>query len=287
MLRKLSKNKRIVNSVAVLFLTILILLLIFAFNKKEPVIENVPVATATPKPAPVETVTPEPVITPTLVDMPVDFAAWQAYNSDMYAWIYIPNTSVNYPIFQSSTDDDYYLNRNVDGTSGYPGSIHSEKINNKDFTDHHTVLYGHNMRAGYSYKGLDATMFRTLHKFENATFFNENRYFYIYTPTQVLTYEIFAAYTYNNSHLLKSFDWQSDEGFAQYINLIYSQKGNIRTDTTKVTPADSIVTMETCTGNPDTRFLVTGVLRKREDSTYVELPDDNPLKKNMLLSSYL
>jgi len=287
MLDRLSKNKKIVYPVSVLFLSFLIILVVFAFAKEEPDNGTVPIATETQTPAPTPTLPKTPEPTPTPVDMPIDFAAWQAHNPDVYAWIYVPNTSVNYPIFQSAIDDDYYLNRNVDGSTGYPGSIHSEKINNKEFTDHHTVLYGHNMRAGYSYKGLDATMFRTLHNFENASFFNENRYFYIYTPTQVLTYEIFAAYTYNNQHLLKSFDWRSEEGFSKYIDMVYSQKGNIRTDAQRVLPTDSIVSMETCTGNSSTRFLVVGVLRKRENAKYVELTDDNPLKKNMLLSSYL
>lgn len=280
-------NKKIVYPILILFLTFLTIFIVFSFKNGNNTVEKIPDSAekVTPSVTPVLTPTPSP--TPVLADMPIDFATWQAYNPDMYAWIYIPNTSVNYPIYQSEIDDDYYLNRNTDGSSGYPGSIHSEKINSKDFSDHHTVLYGHNMRAGYSYRGLDATMFRTLHNFENADFFNENRYFYIYTPNRVLTYEIFAAYTYTNKHLLKTFDCQSEEGFSKYIDVIYSQKGNFRSDSPKVVSSDAIVTMETCTGNSSTRFLVSGVLRKSEEARYVELTDDNPLKKNMLLSSYI
>lgn len=154
----------------------------------------------------------------------LNFNAWQAYNPDVYAWIYVPGTSVNYPILQSATDNSYYLDYNIDGTKGYPGCVYSENINSKDFSDMHTVLYGHNMHAGYTYKGLDGTMFRTLHKFEDADFFNANRYFYIYTNNQVLTYEIFAAYTYDDRHLLNNYALDQDGVFQEYINNIYLQK---------------------------------------------------------------
>lgn len=276
------KNKKPLYLAAIIVIIIIIITLFFTLRKKESKTEITQTGTTA------TTTTQTTTAAPVLADMPIDFETWQAYNPEVYAWIYIPNTSVNYPIFQSASDDDnYYLDRNVDGSTGYPGSIHSEKINSKDFSDHHTVLYGHNMRAGFKFKSLDATMFRTLHKFEDSQFFNENRYFYIYTPSEVLTYEIFAAYTFSNCHLLKSYDWQSDEGFSSYLDIVYSQKGNIRTDAEKVTASDSIVSMETCTGNSKTRLIVAGVLRKREDAGYVELPDDNPLKKNMLLSSYI
>ncbi len=50
----------------------------------------------------------------TPVDVPVDFAALQQRNPDVYAWIQIPNTAVDYPILQSSTDNAYYLNHTID-----------------------------------------------------------------------------------------------------------------------------------------------------------------------------
>lgn len=41
------------------------------------------------------------------IDVPVDFVALQQRNPDVYAWIQIPNTAVDYPILQSSTDNSY------------------------------------------------------------------------------------------------------------------------------------------------------------------------------------
>lgn len=38
---------------------------------------------------------------------PVDFAALQAENKDIYAWLYIPGTGINEPLVQRE-DDSYY-----------------------------------------------------------------------------------------------------------------------------------------------------------------------------------
>ena len=70
----------------------------------------------------------------------IDFAALQEENSDVYAWIYVPGTNVDYPVLQHPTDDAYYLEHNMDGSKGLPGCIYSESVNTKDFTDPNTVL---------------------------------------------------------------------------------------------------------------------------------------------------
>ena len=63
-------------------------------------------------------------------------------NQDIYAWICIPGTGVDYPVLQHPSDDSYYLNYNMNGTRGYPGCIYTEKANSKEFTDFDTVVYG-------------------------------------------------------------------------------------------------------------------------------------------------
>ena len=41
---------------------------------------------------------------------PIDFAELRSINDELYAWIRIPNTNIDYPIAQSATDDLFYLN---------------------------------------------------------------------------------------------------------------------------------------------------------------------------------
>ncbi len=176
-------------------------------------------------------------------------------NADIYAWIYIPDTKIDYPVVQHPTDNSYYLNYNLDGSKGYPGCIYTEDYNTKDFTDPNTVLYGHNM--------LNGTMFAGLHKYADMEYLTEHPYVYIYTPERMYVYEIFAAYEYGNAHLLLNGDLTSEVVFKNYlqeIREIRSMNYNLVEDV-EVTTEDCILTLSTCIKNkPDNRYLVQGVL---------------------------
>jgi len=190
-------------------------------------------------------------------ECPVDFEGLWKTNKDVYAWITIPGTEIDYPILQHETDNTYYLNYNIDGSYGYPGCIYTENMNSKDFTDNNTVIYGHNMKNG--------TMFAGLHKYEDKTFFEENQKILIYTPEEELNYTIFAAYIYDDRHLLYSFDFAQEDVYASYLEEIKNMRSMnalIREDV-EVTSQDKIITLVTCIGNqPEKRLLVQAVLEK-------------------------
>ena len=186
----------------------------------------------------------------------IDFADLQENtNADIYAWIYIPDSMIDYPVLQHPADNNYYLTHNLDGSEGYPGCIYSENYNTKDFTDPNTVLYGHNMKKG--------TMFAGLHKFEDSQYFEEHPYVYIYTPEKLLVYEIFAAYEFTDEHLLYNYDFTNEVIFQDYLDDILNTRSmncNLREDV-EVTAADKILTLSTCISTkPDNRYLVQGVL---------------------------
>ena len=197
--------------------------------------------------------------------IPVKFEELQAVNPDVYAWIAVPGTVIDYPILQHASDNTYYLMHNIDGSYGYPGCIYTENMNSKDFTDNNTVIYGHNMKNG--------SMFAQLHKFEDPDFFKENREVLIYLPDEVLHYTIFAAHIYDDRHLLYSFDFTDPEVYQKYLDSIFSTRdmsANIDKDIT-VTTDDQIITLVTCIGSqPSNRLLVQAVLTDREAGTEAE-----------------
>ena len=153
-------------------------------------------------------------------ECPVDFTALQAQNSEIYAWIDVPNTQIELPIVQSRADDLYYLNRDLDGKYSRLGSIFTQSANSLDFTDPVTVIYGHNYASG--------GMFTNLHYFENKTFFDENEYFYIYTPGRRLTYQIVSAYKYDERHILNSFDFSDLEVRREYYDYVLNPIAMLR-----------------------------------------------------------
>ena len=206
--------------------------------KEEPIQE--PEQAAEPEPEP--------------VDIPIDFAELQKMNPEIYAWIQIPGTEVDYPIVQRPEDDAYYLDHTIEGEEGLPGSIYTESLNKQDFTDKNTVIYGHNMK--------DNTMFGGLKDYKDSAYMDEHSEVYIYTPEHIFTYKIFAAVTYDSRHIMVAFDFDQDEQYQAYLDSL-SQVRNmasyINTDI-PVTTSDRIITMSTCNGNNDQRFLVEALL---------------------------
>lgn len=90
---------------------------------------------------------------------------------------------------------------------------------------------------------------------------------FIYLPGYRLTYEIFAAYRFDDTHLLGAFDFSKKKGRRAYIREVFagiSMGQNTREDV-KVTAKDKLVTLSTCTSDQaDGRYLVQAVLRKRK-----------------------
>ena len=127
-----------------------------------------------------------------------------------------------------------------------------------DFSDYNTVIYGHKMKNG--------TMFGTLTQYADPEYMAAHSEIYIYTPDHIFTYEIFAAVTYDNRHILNSFDFSSTEGRQAYLDSIQNVR-NFSThfrDDVQVGTEDRILTLSTCNGNDDQRFLLEAVLKNEQ-----------------------
>lgn len=188
-------------------------------------------------------------------DKELDWNRMKETNGDIYAWICIPGTNVDYPIVQHPEDNAYYLGHNLDDSEGYPGCIFTENYNTKDFKDRNTVIYGHDMN--------DRTMFDTLHDYEDEAFFQENRYLYIYLPDKVLVYDIFAAYESGAEHILSSHNFDNEARAQEYLDEVFQMRnmGAHFREGVQVGVQNHIVTLSTCIDlKPDSRYLVQGVL---------------------------
>ena len=191
---------------------------------------------------------------PIVVETPVDFEELKAVNSDVYAWISIPNANVDYPILQNETEKSLYLTHNMYKEKSAYGTIYTQPYNSKDFSDYNTIIYGHNMKNG--------TMFGSLKRYRDKTFFDANQYIEIYLPGRILKYRVFAAYTFDDRHILMSFDFSDEAERQLYLDTIYGFKSlsnHFREDMT-VDTDDKIITLSTCTARDEERFLVQGVL---------------------------
>lgn len=187
-------------------------------------------------------------------EIPIDFESLTAQYPDIYAWIRIPGTVIDYPIVQREGDNTYYLNHTIDGKKKTEGAIFTEDYNSKDFEDPNTLIYGHNMK--------NDSMFGELHNYKDRKFLEENPEIIIYLPDRILRYQIFAAYVYDNRHILLNFDFEDTDVYSGYLDSIFKRKGmssNIDSSVT-VTTEDKIITLSTCNGNDTQRYLVQAVL---------------------------
>ena len=215
----------------------------------------------------IETTVPEQTDSPDKPERPVnpiDFSSLIEKNDEIYAWIRIPGTKVDYPVCQSKTDDEFYLNHRAEDRAYFlPGAIYSEQHNSTDFGNRVTVLYGHH--------GYGDSMFTTLHYFDNDKFFAEHKEFYVYTPKKKITYKVVSAFRYDNRHILNSYKFSNDEEFEDFLNTIQNPNdagGRVNDLGRKLTVKDKIIVLSTCVWNQDNvRYLVCGVEDKVEETS--------------------
>ena len=166
-----------------------------------------------------------------------DYNKLYSINQDIKGWITVPNTSVNYPIVQTS-DNSYYLHHNFNKEANDGGAIFIACENKNPFEDQNTVIHGHHMK--------DGSMFATLNKFKDIDFFKANKYIYISTKDTVRKYEIFSMYVERASVNPYEISFSSDEEYLSYLKAL-SGKSIYGTDIGEFSADDKILTLSTCT----------------------------------------
>lgn len=149
---------------------------------------------------------------------PADFDSLQKDNPDIYAWITVPGTSIDYPVLRND-DDTYYLNHDQARRYSTGGAIFTETAYNSDtFDDPVTVIYGHRMN--------DDTMFGMLQKFYSSAENLENySTIMIYTPERGYRYRIFAAVPYGDAHILAGNDCANPRDYKRLVSGLLSIHG--------------------------------------------------------------
>lgn len=189
---------------------------------------------------------------------PVNFQALQQENEDIYAWIRIPGTGVDYPVVQNSTDDTFYLDHDSDKQYNVNGAIFSEhQYNSLSFDDSVTVLYGHNMASGEMFGDFQSLYW-------DRDFLLENDEVVIYLPDRELTFEIFAALPYSRMHLLHYYQMEKKVAFEMFIDDIYSTRklSAVLIEERKPKYGDQVLVLSTClSGDNRYRYLVLAVCK--------------------------
>lgn len=192
---------------------------------------------------------------------PIDFKALLQANSDIYAWLEIPDTGINYPIVQHPVDQNYYLDHDSKGNLSADGALFTEKnYNGMDFQDAVTVIYGHNMKSGSMFGNLQAL-------YSDEKGFSNNQTIKVYLPERELTYRVFAAVPYSSLHLLYYYSFESPKSFREFFDTVYAVRSlDAQVDeAAKPEAGDEVLMLSTCLmGNRDKRYLVMAALEQSD-----------------------
>ena len=103
---------------------------------------------------------------------------------DAIGWIYVPDTSINYPIMQGE-DNDFYLTHGTDGRSLKCGCIELDFRCENRFQNNFNILYGHNMKNG--------SMFANVCRFKDKSYYDSHPYGWVYTADSVYRLDFFSV----------------------------------------------------------------------------------------------
>ncbi len=197
-----------------------------------------------------------------LVENPIDFASLMAQNSDIFAWLYMPGCDISTPLFQSPTDDLFYLSRNMQKEEDYIGSPFIQLCNSDDLDDPVTVVYGHRNKG----------IFEALLQYQDKDFFDANLEFYVYVPGHIYTYTVVSSYIYDTRHIMNSFDFSKQDVVDEYFGFVMSPdsiSSNVNPDVTLQSDS-KLLQLSTCSTaheESDGRYIVSAV-RTADQPTY-------------------
>ena len=180
----------------------------------------------------------------------IDFEELKEINADTVAWIDIPSLGITYPVVQH-TDNEYYLEHDITGSSSWSGAIYLGYEHSRDFEDDRCLIYGHRMD--------DGSMFAGLLKYDSEDFYKEqaekyNNYVYIYMEDKVKVYEIFSVTDVYHEEQPNAFRINFSSGYTKADFLDYLKTIELY-DTGVTTHADdTLLTLYTCQGSAKSKL---------------------------------
>ena len=175
----------------------------------------------------------------------ISFDELKALNEDIVGWVEIPGTVISYPMMHTG-ENVYYLNHTFSGKENSAGSIFVEALNNPDFSDLHTIIYGHNMKNG--------SMFAGLKNYTSPSYLVAHPAIYLDLEDGTHAYQIFSCYETPAESDSYTIGFVPDE---QYEAFLQTLKARSAYDTgVEVTVEDSIISLSTCTRNGENRYLI-------------------------------
>ena len=180
----------------------------------------------------------------------VDFGRLQEDNPQVVAWLYCPDTSIDYPVTQGS-DNEFYLHHAYTGAEDQSGAIFVDAQCSPGFVDANSMIYGHSMMDGSMFGGLEA--------WEKQEYYDEHPVRWLLTPQADYKVKLFSGYTtsaYSDTYTIFR---EPGSDFSDYIAQCLAQSDFAAAD--KPSGDGQYVVLSTCAYDFDeARYVLHGRL---------------------------
>ncbi len=140
----------------------------------------------------------------------VDWAGLKAINDEVVAWIQIPGTVINYPVYQAD-NNDRYLRNTATGEWSWGGQLFCDyECTRPGMVDANTLVYGHHL--------LDGSMFKPIADMDNQEDFDAvDTVWYVTEQTAYECEPLFLYYTQEDDQAARTFTFANEEEFHAYM----------------------------------------------------------------------
>lgn len=181
------------------------------------------------------------------------YAALKEENDDLFGWVKIAGTKVDYPVMYTPQEPEYYLRRAFDKSD----SISGVPFLDGNYTEggKHYLVYGHNMKNG--------TMFHALLNYKDADFWEEHPVITFDTIQESGTYAVIGAfysrvYYQDETDVFRFYsypDLSDPTLFSEYMENVAASSLYDTGETAKY--GDTLLTLVTCSYHTENgRFVV-------------------------------
>lgn len=143
----------------------------------------------------------------------IDFVELTATNPEIKAWVVLEDTAIDLPVVKT-TDNSFYLTHRFDEKKSKLGTPFIDKDNLGDFSDRHTVIYGHAVKSG--------AMFGSFWEYENPNYYKRNPELKLYLPGGAqYTLAVFSCARVESVRSAVPLSFSSENAFLAYLDELH------------------------------------------------------------------
>ncbi len=175
----------------------------------------------------------------------VDWAALEAIDPRVCAWVVVPGTTINYPVYQAE-DNEYYLHTTAEGEWSIGGQVFLDcDATNPGLVDEQTVVYGHHLQNG--------SMFSPLAELDDQAAFDELGLIWYVTRESATQLKPLLCYrTVGTDENVRVFNWPTEADFHLYLEgLVDKAQAKAEGASTMAAEASHVLTLTTCSYEED------------------------------------